>query len=87
MHKLNSAQRATLEEIFANPTSSRIQWARVKSLLQALGAEVVQGRGSRIKFFLGDGVIRVHEPHEKDTPKWMIEGIREFLEFRGIIPK
>src|SRR5829696_581314 len=49
MGKLNSRQRATLEEIFSRPTRPNIRWSDAEGLLRALGIEVSEGRGSRVR--------------------------------------
>ncbi len=36
---MNSAQRKTLEAIFADPVNGNLPWRRIESLLLALGAE------------------------------------------------
>ena len=49
---LSSRHRATLRRIFERPNRPDIAWRDVLSLFRALGAEIEQGRGSRIRVFL-----------------------------------
>lgn len=56
------------------------------SLFKALGAEVTQGRGSRVRVHLNGEKAVFHEPHlEKETDKGAIKSVREFLQNAGII--
>ncbi len=56
-------QRKVLEAIFADPVRANINWRDVESLLVALGAELSEGRGSRLRVAL-NGVREVfHRPH------------------------
>jgi hypothetical protein len=54
-------------------------------LLEALGAELTEGRGSRVRVAL-NGVRSVfHEPHpEKEISKGMVRSLRDFLNAAGI---
>ena len=85
MAKLNSKQARTLAAIFSEPVPSNIRWKDIENLFTALGAQVTQGNGSRVRVAL-NGVKRVfHEPHpEKTTKKAAVKSIREFLVFAGI---
>ncbi|BDI18647.1 hypothetical protein ANSO36C_44490 [Nostoc cf. commune SO-36] len=46
---LNNKQRQILELIFTNPVPSNILWKDIESLFIALGADITQGRGSRVR--------------------------------------
>ena len=85
---LNNKQRKTLEAIFANPVRSDIGWTEIESLLEALGAIVRQGRGSRVRVALNGVKAVFHEPHpERVASKCTIRDVRDFLETAGVIPK
>jgi hypothetical protein len=45
---LNTKHRKTLEAIFGLPLNSNLEWRRVEALLVALGAQVIEGEGSRV---------------------------------------
>ncbi|HRX05444.1 MAG TPA: hexulose-6-phosphate synthase, partial [Anaerolineae bacterium] len=49
---MQAKHRRTLEAIFEKPDRANIPWHDVESLLQALGAEVTEGRGSRVRVAL-----------------------------------
>ncbi|MDD2608941.1 MAG: hypothetical protein PHX60_04495 [Giesbergeria sp.] len=40
---MNSKHRKTLEAIFGQPTPANLEWARIESLLMAVGCRVVEG--------------------------------------------
>jgi hypothetical protein len=60
---MNAAQRKTLQAIFETPTRADVCWRRIEALVRALGGEVTEGRGSRVRFRLGDRVATFHGPH------------------------
>lgn len=81
---LNSKQRRTLQAIFTDPPSSSIAWKDVEMLFAALGAEVKEGRGSRVRVFLNDRVAVFHRPHpQKETNKATVRDVRGFLKEAG----
>lgn len=83
--KVNAAQRNTLEAIFEKPTRADVRWSKVEGLVRALGGEVTEGRGSRVRFRLRDRVATFHGPHPKRvTGKATLEDVRRFLENAGI---
>lgn len=84
---MKTAHRQTLDKIFANPVSASIKWRDVEALLVALGAEVSEGSGSRVRFTIADQTLFLHRPHPSpDTKRWAIRDIREFLTNVGIGP-
>ncbi len=83
---MNKKQRRTLEKIFGNPVQSSIQWNDIEKLLIALGAEISEGRGSRIRIVLNDVRAVFHRPHpRKETDKGAIVSMRRFLTEAGVI--
>ncbi|GAB4190835.1 MAG: type II toxin-antitoxin system HicA family toxin [Coleofasciculaceae cyanobacterium] len=84
---LNNKQRKILESIFTNPTPSNILWKDIESLLIALGADVSQGEGSRIRVKLNEVRAVFHEPHpQKETDRGAVKSVKEFLIEAGIEP-
>jgi hypothetical protein len=84
---MNAAQRKTLLAIFEKPTRADLRWSRAEGLVRALGGEVSEGRGSRVRFRLGDRMATFHGPHpSRVTGKATIEDLRRFLENAGIKP-
>jgi len=85
--KLNSKHRNTLKAIYDNPVRSDLDWQRIESLLFALGAELSEGRGSRIRVALNDVRAVFHRPHpQKETDKGALMSVRRFLKAAGITP-
>jgi HicA toxin of bacterial toxin-antitoxin, len=85
LDELNSKQRKTLLDIFTNPIKSDIPWKNIESLFLALGGEVSQGRGSRVRILLNEVRAVFHQPHpQREAPKGSIRGVRDFLESAGI---
>lgn len=84
---MNSAQRETLADVFERPTRADVSWSSVEGLVRALGGEVTEGRGSRVRYRLGDRVATFHGPHPKRvTGKATLEDVRRFLENAGVRP-
>ena len=85
--KVNKAHKRTLEGIFADPVRANIDWHDVESLLVALGAELEEGRGSRVRVELNDVVAVFHRPHpRKEASKPAVRDVRSFLIAAGIQP-
>ncbi len=71
---LNNKQRQILELIFTNPVPWNILWQDIESLFIALGADVSQGAGSRVRVKLNEVKAVFHEPHpEKETDKGAVK--------------
>lgn len=84
---MNSKHRKTLAAVFAEPVSGTIEWAAVEGLLVAAGAQVVEGRGSRVRFEKGGEVETFHRPHPaKEAKRYQVRAARDFLERIGVTP-
>jgi hypothetical protein len=84
---MNSKQQKTFELIFKNPVPSNILWPDVESLFAALGAEISEGEGSRLRVKLKGVRAVFHRPHpQKTTDKGAVGSIRRFLENAGVVP-
>lgn len=77
----------TLEAVFANPVRANVLWADVESLFAAFGAEISEGRGSRVRVSL-DGIDAVFHrpPPQKETDKGALKSVRRFLTEAGHAP-
>jgi HicA toxin of bacterial toxin-antitoxin, len=85
---MNKKQRQTLKEAFSLPVRSDIKWTSIENLFKALGAEVSQGKGSRIRVSLNGVKAVFHEPHpEKETNKGAVKAVKEFLVNADIKPE
>jgi HicA toxin of bacterial toxin-antitoxin, len=81
LDELNSKQRKTLLDIFTNPIKSDIAWKNIEKLFLALGGEISQGSGSRVRVILNGVRAVFHQPHpQRETPKGTVKGVRDFLE-------
>lgn len=82
---MNKKHRKTLEAIFKRPTQAGIKWRDIETLLIALGAEMSEGRGSRIRIELNGEDAVFHRPHPGDeTDKGAVASMRRFLENAGV---
>ncbi|WP_420866978.1 type II toxin-antitoxin system HicA family toxin [Candidatus Fukatsuia symbiotica] len=78
-------QAETLKKVLRKPPSSNIKWADIESLIVALGGEVKEENGSRVRFLLKGSIARFHRPHPSpDTDKGALVSLREWLESIGI---
>jgi hypothetical protein len=84
---MKSKHSRTLQAIFENPVRANILWTDIESLLKALGAEISEGRGSRIRIVLNDVRAVFHRPHpRKETDKGAVKSMRRFLIKAGVEP-
>lgn len=84
---MNSKQLSTLKAIFAKPTPSNLEWARMESLFVAAGARTIEGNGSRVRFELNGVVGTFHRPHpDKEAKPYQVRDARAFLEQAGVTP-
>ena len=82
---MNSKQRKTLFDLFREPVPSDIEWADIESLLSALGANLSEGNGSRVRVELNGERAVFHRPHpEKTTDKGAVRAVRRFLQNAGV---
>jgi len=74
-----------LKAIFEDPVRSNLAWDAVENLFLALGAEVTEGSGSRVRVYLNGVRAVFHRPHpEKEVDKGASKSIRRFLVTAGI---
>ncbi len=60
---MNNRQQRVLQAIFEDPIRPTMKWSAIENLMIALGADVKEGRGSRIRVTL-NGVHKVfYRPH------------------------
>ena len=84
---MNNTQRKTLEAIFSTPTPNSLEWARMETLLVALGCVVIEGNGSRVRFELGGVVGTFHRPHPGEEAKpYQVRDAKLFLTEAGVKP-
>ena len=84
---MDSKHRKILEAIFEKPERANIIWRDIEALFKALGAEVTEGNGSRVRVALKDVRAVFHRPHpRKETNKGAVKSVRRFLEAAGVKP-
>ena len=84
---MNKRQRQTLQRIFEKPVRPDIPWNDIESLFTALGAEISEGRGSRVRVALNNVRAVFHRPHpERVTDKGAVKSVLRFLQEAGVKP-
>jgi hypothetical protein len=84
---VNTKHRKTLRAIFTKPTSPSIVFSDIEALLVALGGQVHEREGSRVKITIKGEQWRCHRPHPgKEAKRYQVEEIRELLERIGEQP-
>lgn len=83
---MNSKQAKTLETIFTDPVPSDLKWREIEALLLYLGAEIKEGRGSRVRVFLQGEVGIFHQPHptNRTVCRCAVKDIRVLLINAGL---
>jgi len=84
---VNKKHQKTIAAIFTDPVPANILWNDIESLLLALGADISEGQGSRVRVAL-QGIRAVfHRPHpQKETNKGAVKSVRRFLQEAGVEP-
>lgn len=84
---MNSKQERTLKAIYTDPVSSSLVWKDIESLFVSLGAEVIEGNGSRVRFHKNGILASFHRPHPKKEAKpYQVRDARTFLKQLGVEP-
>lgn len=83
---MNKRHRRTLDRIQETPERSDIPWRDIEKLFLALGGEISEGRGSRVRVFLNGVRAVFHRPHpERVTDKGAVKSVRRFLKETEVI--
>ena len=83
---MKAKHRKTLQAIFAEPIRANITWADIESLLLACGAEISEGRGSRVRIALHGVRAIFHRPHpRKEADRGSVVAVRRFLIEAGVV--
>jgi hypothetical protein len=84
---MKSKHHKTLQAIFDEPVRANVLWSDIESLLEALGAEISEGRSSRVRIVLNGVRAVFHRPHpRKETDKGAVKSMRRFLMEAGVEP-
>lgn len=85
---MSGKQLKVLQAIFEVPVRSNILWKDIERMLLALGAEVTEGSGSRVRIVLNGAKAVFHRPHpRKETDKGAIVSMKRFLLSANISPE
>ena len=83
---MNRKHQRTLDRIIEKPERSDIPWKDIEGLLNALGGEISEGRGSRVRIYLNGVRAVFHRPHPKRvTDKGAVSSMRRFLKEAEVI--
>ncbi|RPJ04415.1 MAG: type II toxin-antitoxin system HicA family toxin [Deltaproteobacteria bacterium] len=84
---MNKAHQRTLVAIFSHPVPTGLEWRRIEALFIALGAQIIEGSGSRVRYVLNDVIATFHRPHPaKEAKPYQVRDARIFLENAGVKP-
>jgi hypothetical protein len=84
---MNKAHQKTLQAIFSQPVPATLEWRRIEGLFIAIGAQAVEGAGSRVRFVYNNVVGTFHRPHpQKEAKPYQVKDAREFLKKCGVTP-
>ena len=82
---LSKKHKKILHKIYEDPVRSDVAWSDIESLLKYLGAELSEGRGSRMRIYLNGIRAVFHRPHpHRETDKGALRSMRRFLSEAGI---
>ena len=82
---MNRKCKKIYNEIYKEPVPSDIEWSDIETLFRALGAEISEGNGSRVRVKLNGVRAVFHRSHpEKETDKGAVKSVRLFLENAGV---
>lgn len=86
--RLSSRHKRTLQAVYENPVRADVAWVEIERLLVALGAELSEGRGSRVRIALNGIRAVFHRPHpQRETDKGALRSMRRFLGEAGVKPE
>jgi hypothetical protein len=83
---MNRKHQRTLDRIIEKPERSDIPWRDIERLITALGGDISEGRGSRVRIHLNGVRAVFHRPHpERVTDKGAVSSVRRFLKEAEVI--
>jgi len=84
---MDGKHRKTLQAIFEKPERSNLTWRSIEALFIALGADITEGRGSRVRVAFKNIRAVFHRPHpQKEANQATVKSVRRFLEAAGVKP-
>lgn len=83
---MNKTHRKTIDAICRQPVPTSLEWRQIESLFLAVGANRIEGTGSRVRFELNGVVATFHRPHpQKEAKGYQVKDARVFLEKAGVL--
>jgi len=84
---MNSKQRKVLAFVYKDPIPKSIECLAIESLLISIGAELIEGNDSRVRFHKDQVVTTFHRPHpKKEVKPYQVKDVRNFLTQLGVKP-
>lgn len=84
---MNASHKNTLKAVFASSVSRTLEWRRIEALLVAIGCQVIEGNGSRVRFEKDGLIATFHRPHPtKEAKPYQVRDARQFIESLGVKP-
>ena len=84
---MNKTHQKTLTAIFSIPTPASLEWRKIEALFVAIGIQVIEGNGSRVRFELNGHIATFHRPHpNKEAKPYQVRDAKLFLEQVGVKP-
>ena len=82
---MNKIHKKTLEILFCKPTPKNLEWRCIESLFKSIGAKIIEGSGSRVRFSLNGVIATFHRPHpQKEAKPYQVRDAQRFLEEAGV---
>ena len=82
---VSSKHNRTLAAIFEKPTRANVRHDDIIALCRALGADIEEGSGSRVRITLNGDRMTFHRPHpHPETDKGALVAVRKFLSDAGV---
>lgn len=84
---MKAKHNKALHSIFETPVNASIILKDIETLLVGLGAELSEGRGSRVRVALNGVRAVFHRPHpKKEADKGAVVSVRRLLKEAGVEP-
>ncbi len=84
---MRTKHQKILGAIFEEPLRSNLAWQDIEGLLAALGAEISEGSGSRVRIALKGVRAVFHRPHpHKEADRGSVKSMKRFLMEVGVRP-
>ncbi len=72
--------------IIKDPVPKQLEWKAIENLLIAIDADVIEGRGFRVRFHKNGEMVTFHRPHpSKEAKPYQVLDARDFLDRLGSV--